>query len=228
MSDLPQHIGYIVDGNRRWAEQRGLKPWEGHYAGEKALETVLLETVSAGVPYVSAYVFSTENWKRSKQEVSKLMTLLVRILKTKLKRFQDENIRIVVLGNRDRLSDKVLAAIDHATTETAGNTGGTLALCLNYGGQQELADACKKIVQSGVSESEVTPELIQSNLYEEALPPCDLIVRTGGEQRLSNFMLWRSAYSELLFLDKFWPDMTKQDVEDILNEYKRRGRRFGG
>ena len=228
MSDLPRHIGYIVDGNRRWATERGLSPWEGHYAGEKALEEVLLETVRAGVPYVSAYVFSTENWKRSKLEVSKLMTLLVRILKTKLKTFQDENIRLVVLGSRDRLSDRVLVAIDHAMRETAGNTGGTLALCLNYGGHQELADACKKIVHSGASESEITPELIEKNLYETTLPPCDLIVRTGGDQRLSNFMLWRSAYSELLFLDKFWPDMTKADVEDILNEYKRRARRFGG
>lgn len=228
MSELPQHIGYIVDGNRRWASERGLAPWKGHYAGEQALEEVLLETLRAGVPYTSAYVFSTENWKRSKLEVSKLMALLVRMLKTKLKTFQQENIRLVVLGSRDQLSEKVLAAIDHAMVETAGNTGGTLALCLNYGGQQEIVEACKKIVQSGISEDEITPELIETQLYQPDIPPCDLIVRTSGEQRLSNFMLWRSAYSELLFIDKLWPDMTKTDVNDILEEYKRRARRFGG
>lgn len=228
MSKLPTHIGYIVDGNRRWASERGLVPWRGYYAGEKALEEVLLETVRAGVPYVSAYVFSTENWKRSETEVSKLMALLVRVLKNKLKTFQKENIRIVVLGTRDRLSQKVCDAIDTATKETAGNTGGTLVLCLNYGGQQEIADACKKIVQSGTSPDEITPELIEKSLYNPDIPPCDLIVRTSGEQRLSNFMLWRSAYSELLFVDKLWPDMTKADVAAILEEYKRRGRRFGG
>ena len=228
MSELPRHIGYIVDGNRRWAKERGLSPWEGHYAGEKALETVLLETLLAGVPYASAYVFSTENWKRSETEVSKLMALLVRVLKNKLGTFQKENIRIVVLGTREKLSQRVCDAIDTATRETAANTGGTLVLCLNYGGQQEIADACKKIVQSGVLPEEITPELIEAQLYAPDIPPCDLIVRTSGEQRLSNFMLWRSAYSELLFMEKLWPDMTKADVVAILEEYKRRGRRFGG
>lgn len=228
MSELPTHIGYIVDGNRRWASERGLVPWKGHPAGEKSLEEVLMETFRAGVPYVSAYVFSTENWKRSEAETSKLMTLLVRVLKNKLGTFQKENIRIVVLGTRDNLSKKVCDAIDVAVRETAGNTRGTLALCLNYGGQQEIADACKKIIQSGLAPEDITTEIIEKNLYTPDIPPCDLIVRTSGEQRLSNFMLWRSAYSELLFVDKLWPDMTKTDVAAILEEYKRRGRRFGG
>ena len=228
MNELPQHVGYIVDGNRRWAAERGLAPWQGHYAGEKALEEVLIETIRAGVPYVSAYVFSTENWKRNETEVSKLMALLVRILKTKLKTFQREGIRLVVLGTRDRLSEAVCTAIDHAVQATAHNTKGTLALCLNYGGQQELAEACKKIVQSGIPAEAITSELIEKHLYAPDVPPCDLIVRTSGEHRLSNFMLWRSAYSELLFVDTLWPDMTKDDVIAILNEYARRGRRFGG
>ncbi|MFZ1258530.1 MAG: polyprenyl diphosphate synthase [Candidatus Saccharimonas sp.] len=228
MTNLPTHIGFIVDGNRRWAKQRGLAPWEGHYAGEKALEEVVLATVNAGVPYVSAYVFSTENWKRSKDEVSKLMALLVRLLKTKISVFQREGIRLVILGSRDQLSKTVCAAIDKATAATADNTRATLVLCLNYGGQQEIADACKKIVEAGTVPEQITPELIAANLYEPDIPACDLIVRTSGEQRLSNFMVWRSAYSELYFTDKLWPDMTKTDIEDILNEYSKRVRRFGG
>jgi undecaprenyl diphosphate synthase len=126
------------------------------------------------------------------------------------------------------VSEKILSAIDNAEQRTAGNTAGTLALCFNYGGQLEITDACKKIVQSGVAADEVTPELIEQNLYAPEVPPIDLIVRTSGEQRLSNFMLWRSAYSEMLFLDKPWPEMTRDDITTILEEYARRGRRFGG
>lgn len=225
---LPQHIGYIVDGNRRWAKTHGLPAYEGHMAGYNAIHEVAEATFEAGIEYMSAYIFSTENWKRSEDEVSRLMGLVLKLLTADLPKFDEKNIRLRVLGSRERVSDKILKAIDDAEARTAGNTGGTLAICFNYGGQLEIADACKKIVQSGVSADEVTPELIAQNLYAPEVPPIDLVVRTSGEQRLSNFMLWRAAYSELLFLDKPWPDMTKDDVAAILEEYTGRQRRFGG
>ena len=224
----PRHIGFIVDGNRRWAKEHGLPKYEGHLAGYNAIQDIAKATFDAGVQYMSAYVFSTENWKRSEDEVGKLMGLVLRLVKSDLHLFQENNIRLRIIGSRDNVSDKILAAIDEAESATKDNTAGTLILCFNYGGQLELADAVKEIMTSGVAAEDVTPELIEQHLYAPDVPPCDLIVRTSGEQRLSNFMLWRSAYSELLFLEKNWPDMTKQDVTDILLEYKRRGRRFGG
>jgi len=226
--NIPQHIGYIVDGNRRWAEKHGLPAYEGHLAGYNAIQDVVRATIEAGVKYVSAYVFSTENWNRSKEEVSKLMNLVLKMLTEDLKIVQDEDIRLVVLGSRQKLDQKIIEAIETAESSTANNRSGTLALCFNYGGHLEIADAVKKIVKSGMSAEDVTPELIAENLYHPEVPPCDLIVRTSGEQRLSNFMLWRSAYSELLFLDKFFPDMTKDDVDYVINEYAKRNRRFGG
>jgi len=228
MSELPQHIGYIVDGNRRWAKARGMSAREGHKAGYEVLKQVLLDTVAAGVPYVSAYVFSTENWKRTKAEVQWLMALLVRVLRDDLHVFIDNNIRVRILGSRERLSKKVIAAIEMAEAKTAHLTGGQALLCLNYGGQLEIADAVNALIKSGIKAGEVTPEHIEQYLYASDVPACDLVVRTSGEQRLSNFMLWRSAYSELLFIDKAWPDMTKRDVTAILKQYARRGRRFGG
>ncbi len=229
MSDaIPQHIGYIVDGNRRWAKAHGIPSYEGHLAGYNAIHEVAVATFDAGVKYMSAYIFSTENWKRSEDEVGKLMGLVLRLLTSDLPIFDERNIRLKILGSHDRVSEKILKAIDNAEARTADNTAGTLAICFNYGGQLEIADACKKIVQSGVSTDEITPELIEQNLYAPDIPAIDIVVRSSGEQRLSNFMLWRAAYSELMFIDKSWPDMTKEDVEDILKEYARRGRRFGG
>jgi undecaprenyl diphosphate synthase len=227
MSDVPEHIGFIVDGNRRWAKEHGLPKYEGHLAGYNAIQDIAKATFDAGVKYMSAYVFSTENWKRSEDEVGKLMGLVLRLVKSDLHLFQENDIRLRIIGSRDNVSDKILAAIDEAELATKDNTAGTLVLCFNYGGQLELADAVKRIIASGVGAEEVTPELIEQNLYAPDIPPCDLIVRTSGEQRLSNFMLWRSAYSELMFLDKNWPDMTKQDVTDILVTYKTRERRIG-
>ncbi|MES2876217.1 MAG: polyprenyl diphosphate synthase [Patescibacteria group bacterium] len=225
---MPKHVGFIVDGNRRWAKEHGLPAYEGHLAGYNTLQDVLIEILDQGVQYASAYVFSTENWKRSQDEVGRLMNLIVKIMTADLHILQERNVRLRVIGSRSGVSDKVLVAIDKAEEATKDNDGGTLALCFNYGGHAELTDAVKAIVKSGVDADDVTPELIAEHLYAADIPPCDLIVRTSGEQRLSNFMLWRSAYSELMFIDKNWPDMTKQDVTDILEEYKRRGRRFGG
>lgn len=225
---LPQHIGYIMDGNRRWARSHGLPAYEGHLAGYNSLKDVLTATIEAGVKYASVYAFSGENWQRDQDEVSRLMNLFVSAVKNDIDYIQKQQVRVVVLGGRDNLDAKILAAIENIESKTAENTAGVLALCFNYGGQAEIADAVKKIVQSGVSADEVTPELITQYLYAPEVPPCDVIVRTSGEQRLSNFMLWRAAYSELIFLNKNWPDMRKEDVTAILEEYKKRNRRFGG
>lgn len=225
---VPQHIGYIVDGNRRWARKHGIPTYEGHLAGYNAIIEVMLATLDAGVKYVSAYTFSTENWKRSEDEVSKIMGLVVRLLTSDIHILQENNIRLKVLGSRDRLSKGVIKAIDEAEAKTANNTRGTLAVCFNYGGQLEIVDAFKKVMQEGIDPETITPETIAQHLYEPEIPPLDVVVRTSGERRMSNFMLWRSAYSEFIFLDKLWPDMTKDDVTGILEEYSRRNRRFGG
>ncbi|MDX2776221.1 polyprenyl diphosphate synthase [Streptomyces caniscabiei] len=228
MAELPQHIGYIVDGNRRWAKKHGLPTYEGHLAGYNAITDVALASFDAGVPFVSAYIFSTENWKRSEDEVGKLMSLVLRLLTSDVAVLEKNNVRLKILGSTQGVSEKILAAIADAEARTKDNTHGTLALCFNYGGQLEIADACKKIVQSGVAAEDITPELVAQNLYVPEIPAVDIVVRTSGEQRLSNFMLWRAVYSEFLFLEKQWPDMTKEDVTAILEEYERRGRRFGG
>lgn len=225
---IPRHIGYIIDGNRRWAKKHGLPTYEGHLAGYNALKEVSFATLDAGIEYMSIYIFSTENWSRSREEIKGIMSLVLRLFTTDAKVFDEKNIRLKVLGMREGLDVKILKAIDNLEERTRENTAGTLAICLNYGGQAEIVDAVKKIVQSGVSADEVTQDLIAENLYGAEVPPVDVIVRTSGEKRLSNFMLWRSAYSELIFLKKMWPDMTKNDVTAILEEYTNRHRRFGG
>ncbi|HRJ06588.1 MAG TPA: polyprenyl diphosphate synthase [Candidatus Saccharibacteria bacterium] len=226
-SELPTHIGFIVDGNRRWAKERGLTSYRGHLEGYKVLKELSLDVIERGVKYVSAYVFSTENWKRSNEEIGHLMSLVLRLVAKDLNQLQEKNIRVRILGSRDNVPKNVQKALDKAEAATKDNSAGTLALCFNYGGQAEITDAVKAIVRTGAKAEDITPELIADNLYGSDIPACDLIVRTSGEQRLSNFMLWRAAYSELLFMDKNWPDMTKQDVTDILEEYQRRTRRFG-
>ena len=225
---IPKHIGYVIDGNRRWARQHGIPVYEGHLAGYNAIHEVALASFDAGVQYISLYIFSTENWKRNEQEVSGLMSLVLRLLTSDIKILEENNIKLKVLGSKENVSEKILKAIDEAEARTVKNTRGTIGVCFNYGGQLEIADACKKIVQSGVTTEEITPELIAQNLYVPEIPPVDLVVRTSGEQRISNFMLWRAAYSEFIFLEKLWPDMTKEDVTAILEEYSQRDRRIGG
>lgn len=227
-NQVPRHIGYILDGNRRWAKAQGLPTYDGHAAGYSALQEVVEASFEAGVEYVSAYVFSTENWKRSQDEVGYLMKLMLRIARSDIDELLKNNIKVVILGSRAGVDKKILAAIDDIEARSVNNTAGTVALCFNYGGQLEIADAFKKMLEKGVSVDDITPELVADNLYRPDIPPVDLVVRTGGEQRLSNFMLWRVAYSEFMFIKKYWPDMTKEDVASILKEYSERNRRFGG
>jgi len=227
-SVIPKHVGFIVDGNRRWAKTHGLPGYEGHLAGYNALKEVAIETLANGVEYMSAYIFSTENWKRSADEVKRLMGLTLKILTSDIPLFNEHNVRLRVIGSREGVDKKIIKAIDNAEAETAHNTGGVFAVCFNYGGQLEITDAVKKIVQSGIAVDDITEATIAQHLYAPEVPPLDVVVRTSGEQRLSNFMLWRSAYSEFIFMKKFWPDMTKDDVAFIMEEYTRRQRRFGG
>jgi undecaprenyl diphosphate synthase len=225
---VPRHVGYVIDGNRRWARTHGLPTYEGHLAGYNALKDVSVATLEAGVEFMSIYIFSTENWKRSQEEVKGLMGLVLRLFTTDAKMFSQHNIKLKVLGVREGLDPKILTAMDKLEESTKDNTAGTLAICLNYGGQHEIVDAVKKIVQSGAKAEDVTSDLIAENLYGAEVPPVDVIVRTSGEKRLSNFMLWRAAYSEFIFLKKMWPEMTKDDVTAIIKEYSQRNRRFGG
>jgi undecaprenyl diphosphate synthase len=223
----PIHVGFIMDGNRRWAKERGLSPMKGHEAGVDVFHTAVRTCFDNGVKYVSAYTFSTENWARAKDEVKFLMGLVTKVLKKYLHEFHKDNIRIVVLGSRDKLAQSVIRAIDEAESTTRNNTAGTVALCFNYGGLPEIADMVRSIVSQNVDTQELTGADIQKYLYHPEVPPCDLIVRVSGEKRLSGFMLARSEYAEFIFDDPYWPDITAEHVLGYLAEYSNRQRRFG-
>lgn len=227
-SNIPRHVGYIVDGNRRWAKKHGLPTYEGHLAGYNTLKDIVIETVEAGVPFVSIYAFSTENWKRGEGEVGKLMKLAHRLATTDLKELLKRGIRVRFLGTYEGLSEQIISDMQAAEEKSKDLTTGTVLICFNYGGMREIADAAKRCIEDGLRPDEVTEKAIADRLYAPDAPPVDIVVRTSGEHRLSNFMLWHVAYSEFIFLDKLWPEMTKQDVTDILNEYSKRSRRFGG
>lgn len=225
--EVPKHLGLVLDGNRRWAQQRGLRPFEGHRRGYLRLKKIALAAFDRNVEYVSAFVFSTENWKRSEEEVAYLMDLLKWVAASEVNKLHKKNIKVIFLGREEGLDDGIIKAMRSAQKKTANNTGGTLALCLNYGGQNEIADALSSLIRNGVKADEVTPELISRHLYGPSLPPLDLVIRTSGEQRLSGFMLWSAAYAEIKFVIKNWPAFTVQDLEAALLDYAGRHRRFG-
>lgn len=226
-SAVPQHVGIIMDGNRRWAKEHGLPSLRGHAKGQQVLRQIAKHAFRSGVQYLTVYAFSTENWQRSQEEVGYLMKHVALALRKYTQEFVDGGVKIVFLGSRENLPKAVLAAITDTEVKTAGNTAATFAICLNYGGMQEIADATKQIIASGISAAEVTPEVLASYMYSPEIPPIDLVIRTSGEQRLSNFMLWRSAYSEFLFTDTKWPDFTPQEFDTLLAVYAQRSRRFG-
>lgn len=223
----PNHLGFILDGNRRWAKENGLPSLEGHRRGYDNLKSIAREAFDKGINYVSAYIFSTENWNRSKEEVDYLMNLAMKIAVKDAKQLIKENIKIIVLGIEERVPEKLIKAWRDAEEDSKNNTGGVLALCFNYGGMREISDAVKKIIQSGISDSEVSPELIEQNLYHPELPPVDFMIRTSGEQRFSNFMLWRMAYAEMYFAKCHWPDFDKEQLNIALEDFSNRSRRFG-
>lgn len=222
-----RHLAFILDGNRRWAKTKGLPTLEGHRRGYDNLKTIGLACLERGVEHVSAFVFSTENWNRSAEEVSYLMDLLHKAIADELGFFMEHDVRLRVIGRRDRLSDKLRAAIADAEAKTAKNGRGQMNLCLNYGGRAEIVDAVKTLVADGVRPDDVTEEALAAKLWTAGIPDPDLIIRTSGEHRLSGFLTWSGVYSELLFVEKHWPDFSAEDLDAALAEYARRERRFG-
>ncbi|MEI6741665.1 MAG: polyprenyl diphosphate synthase [bacterium] len=224
---LPKHIGFILDGNRRWAQERGLPKLAGHKKGYDNLKFIAEQCFDLGIETVSAYIFSTENWNRELEEVNYLMDLALKIFTSDLKELTDKGIKVVVSGNHNRLDKKIISAITKTTEQTSTNTKGTINLCFNYGGQTEIVDAVKKIITNGTKADEVTTELLRENLYHPELPSVDYIIRTSGEQRLSNFLLWDSAYAELQFVPIHWPDFDQAELDKVIAVYASRMRRFG-
>jgi len=225
--NVPIHLGLILDGNRRWARERGLSVIEGHREGYQMLRRICNACLKHGVRYVSAYVFSTENWNRDRDEVRQLMRLLKWVVKHEVKELNSEGIRLRVIGSKLKIGHALAKAIHEAEELTKDNSRGTLLLCLDYGGQQEIVDAVKRIAEVGYAPEDITPDLISKFLYAPDVPPVDLVIRTSGEQRISNFLLWESAYSEFLFDKANWPDFDEVHLEAALQEYSQRQRRFG-
>ena len=218
------HLGVIADGNRRWAKEHGLPSIEGHKKGLEAIEKLVAAASEAGIKYITFYVFSTENWGRSVAEVSYIMKLAEgRILKY-AEKLAKNNARMVILGTKQKMSPKLVSAVEAAERITADCTGITVGFCFNYGGEVEIADAATAVARDG---AEITPEAIRAHLYHPEVPDIDMVVRTSGEERISGFMLWRASYAEFMFMKKYFPEMGAEDIKTILKEYEKRNRRFG-
>lgn len=224
---VPAHLGIILDGNRRWAKANGLPSLEGHRHGAEVFKQISMASFDRGVKYLSAFVFSTENWSRTDKEVGYLMDLVLKAVEKYLDEFHERGIKLIVLGRREGLRQKVVEAVKRAEAATADNVNGTLALCFNYGGQEELVDACKKLLADRVDQADVTADAIRERLYHPQVPDMDLMIRTSGERRTSGFMLYRAAYTELYFTDTYWPDFTVGHLDEALADYQQRNRRFG-
>ena len=225
---MPRHIGIIMDGNGRWARRRGHPASFGHRAGVRAIKRVLEGCEELGVHALSVYAFSTENWTRPRAEVRALMRLFHETMQREIDEMHRRGVRIVVSGRRDGLSPRMRDRIEEAVARTARNTNGVLNVCLNYGGRAELVDAVRKLVKEGVPADQIDESAIASRLYVPDLPDPDLIIRTAGESRVSNFLLWQSAYSELLVTETLWPDFGVEDLKAAIADYNSRIRRFGG
>jgi len=232
VDNLPKHIAIIMDGNRRWAKDRGLTTKEGHKAGSKNLETIAKFCNKIGIKYLTVYAFSTENWKRTKEEVSALMFILKANLDAMLKRMDLENIRIKVIGEKENIPNDILPRIEKLVEKTKDNTGLTLNIAFNYGGRAEIVHAVKQIsekVKNGEIDIEsINEELISQNIYTAGQPDPDLMIRTSRELRTSNFLPWQLTYTEFYFPDKHWPAFTEEDLIEAIKIYQKRNRRFGG
>ena len=222
---VPEHVAIVMDGNGRWANAKGLTRVEGHKAGEASLLDVVAGAIQAGVKHLSVYAFSTENWKRSPDEVRFLMGFNRDVLHRRRDQLNDWGVRVRWAGRKPRLWASVIKELQFAEKLTERNTVLTLTMCVNYGGRQELVDAVRSLVASGEG---ITEKSIQRHLYTPDLPDVDLFVRSSGEQRTSNFMLWQSAYAEMVFLDRLWPDFCRTDLWEAIDLYASRNRRFGG
>lgn len=223
-SNLPQHVGIIMDGNRRWAKSRGLPTLVGHKRGYDRAMKIVEHAFNKGVSYLTLFAFSRENWNRSKDEVAYLMDLLLKTFEEQSQKLHKQGIKITVIGGRDRLSKDILSAIDRMHALTKNNKRGFLQLAFNYGGRREIVDAVNAIAKTG---KRITEAGIAKNVYTKNMPDPDLIIRTSGEERISGFLLWQAAYSELLFSPKMWPAFTTHDFDEALNNFAARQRRFG-
>jgi undecaprenyl diphosphate synthase len=230
-NDLPEHLAIIMDGNGRWAEKRGKKRVFGHSHGVKAVREVVEEAVQLKIPYLTLFAFSTENWNRPQEEIGVLMKLLVSTLRSEFERLLKNRIKLKVIGNLAQLPEVVQKELNYAIEQTQENEEMTLTLALSYGGREELTNVLKQLA-SKVKNNIISPEkidhsIINEHLYTHNLPDVDLLIRTSGEKRISNFMLWQIAYAELYFSKVLWPDFTKEHLHKALNSYQKRERRFG-
>ena len=228
---LPKHVAIIMDGNGRWAKQRGKKRVFGHHEGVKTVRQIVENSVELKIKYLSLYTFSTENWNRPKEEVDALMDLLVQTLNEQIGDLMKQNIRLNAIGDLDRLPAHTFKTLQDVLQKTAGNSGMMLSIALNYGGRDEIVQMTKELAKK-VKNNIILPENIDENkinlhLYSHNLPDVDFMIRTGGEKRISNFLLWKIAYAELYFTDILWPDFDKQHYYEALADYQKRERRFG-
>ena len=219
-----QHLGIIADGNRRWAKEHGLPSIEGHKKGLDAIKALVDGAMEQGIKYITFYVFSTENWGRSEAEVSYIMKLAETRIMKYAEKMKAKNGRMVILGSKKRVSPKLISIIEQAEKLTEDCDGITVGFCFNYGGEAEIADAANIAMEA---EGEITPETIRKHLYHPEIPDIDMVVRTSGEERISGFMLWRSSYAEFMFIKKYCPEMSEDDISEIVKEYEKRNRRFG-
>ena len=229
---IPVHVAIIMDGNGRWAKRRGLPRTAGHAQGARVVEQILEDADHMGIRYLTVYAFSTENWSRPNSEVKALMNLLRTYMKTSLAKCARNNVRIRVIGDKTRLDQDLQASIANLEKETASNTGIGFQIAINYGSRDEMVRAMRaaaqKVKDGEISPEDITEELISDGLDTGGIPDPDLLIRTGGEQRISNFLLWQTAYSELYFCDAAWPDFNKAELENAVDAYNHRERRYGG
>ena len=229
--NMPTHIGIIMDGNRRWAKSHNLPVKLGHREGAKTLEKIVKYAKNIGVKYITVYAFSTENWKRGEDEVNSLMTLLKNYLDEYSKKADTDNIKIRVFGDESAFNEGLQKSINDAIERTKDNTGISFNICLNYGGRAEIIEGAKKIaeqVKNGeLNIKDINEEVFEKSLYSGDVPDPDLMIRTSGEFRISGFMLWKMAYTEFIFLEKYWPDFNEKDLDECIVTYKNRNRRLG-
>ncbi|HTH97902.1 MAG TPA: isoprenyl transferase [Stellaceae bacterium] len=228
---MPKHIAIIMDGNGRWAKARGLPRLLGHRQGVEAVRRTVSAALELGLPYLTLFGFSTENWKRSPAEVSRLMGLLRYFLRKEIAELHSEGVRLRIIGQRHRLPKEVVSLIDYAETLTSGNTRLIMTVALSYGGRDEIVQAARHIAKAAQNQEldadNIDESVFSQYLFTADVPDPDILIRTSGELRISNFLLWQTAYSELIFIDRLWPDFSQSDLEDAIREYHSRDRRFG-
>jgi len=224
----PNHIAIIMDGNGRWAERRGLSRLDGHKAGLENARQIIRHLNSLGVKYVTLYSFSTENWKRPDTEIKGLFGLINDIMSSYIPELVENNVRLKHLGHLDKLPSVLKDKLADLLSRTSRNTGLTLCLAFDYGGRDEIIQAVKKLVKDGLAADKITENVFDGYLYTAGIPEADLVIRTGGEMRLSNFLLWQSAYSELYFSEVMWPDFGEKEIDNAISAFNQRQRRFGG